>query len=262
MVNAQDRRRLLQHLLKLSPESYARNHPIPLTTEQQSAYDALLQRRASGEPVAKIIGQKSFWKSEFITNGHTLDPRPESEHIIEAVLAHRPDITAPYTILDCGTGTGCLLLSLLQEYPNAKGTGIDISADAIDVATQNAQALEMESRICFERISWTSLENRLYDIVVSNPPYIPTHEIAGLETDVRDYDPHTALDGGEDGLTAYKQLFARMDTILAPDGLLVCESGIGQASAIIALASSARLKHVETRNDIAQIPRSIVLQHA
>lgn len=257
-VHFLDIRLLTQHVLGMSREDYIKHSPVTLTDEQQNMLDALLVRRAAGEPVAKIIGCKPFWKHEFITNAHTLDPRPDSEWLIEAVLKHVPDTEKPYKFLDCGTGTGCLLLSLLHEYPNATGLGIDQSGNAIEVAERNSEVLGLKKRASFYHLDWTKLDKSLYDIVISNPPYIPTHDIASLMPDVQRYDPVKALDGGSDGLDAYKQLFTLLNTRLKTHGQYICEIGQGQDADIIALGKNAGFVHQDTLHDLAGIARILV----
>ncbi len=256
-----DKRLLTQYVLGLSQEDYIKRSPIALSDSQQQTLDALLARRAAGEPIAKIIGRKPFWKHEFYTNEHTLDPRPDSEWLIEAVLKHCPDTATPYRILDCGTGTGCLLLSLLHEYSQASGVGIDQSAEAIQVAQRNAESLELEKRVTFRHLDWTRLDDSLYDVVVSNPPYIPTHYIASLMPDVQRYDPMKALDGGSDGLKAYKQLFTQLDTRLKIHGHYICEIGQGQADDVVALGRDAGFSHLDTLHDLAGIARILVFSN-
>jgi release factor glutamine methyltransferase len=257
-ITAQDARRLLCHILGLSAETYQAGAPFTLTVQQQQVYDALMRRRLEGEPVAKIIGKKDFWKHTFLTNRHTLDPRPESEHLIEAVLAYRPDTSHTYHILDCGTGSGCLLLSLLHEYGHAQGLGIDISPHAITTAQANATRLSLMDRASWQVTSWRDLTTPPYDIVISNPPYIPTLDISALMSDVKEYDPLIALDGGEDGLDAYRELFAHLSTLLKRGGLFVCEIGASQEVDVVTIGKAAQMSYRETIRDLAGLPRVLV----
>lgn len=257
-ISSSETRRLMQHVLGLSAQSYQVGAPFVLTHEQQYTYDALVERRLKGEPIAKIIGYKSFWKHDFLTNRNTLDPRPESEHLIEAVLKYRPDTSLPTRILDCGTGSGCLLLSLLHEYPHAHGTGVDISAEAIATASANAHRLGVSDRTAWHITAWSDLTTPPYDIVISNPPYIPTLDISALMNDVKSYDPFTALDGGEDGLDAYRDLFAHLGTLLKRGGLFVCEIGASQEVDAVALGRAAQMSYRETIRDLAGLPRILV----
>ena len=209
---------------------------------------AFINRRATGEPVAKIIGKKGFWKDEFIVSKDVLDPRPDSETLIEAVLSKFPDKTEPLRILDLGTGSGCLLLSLLGEYKNDTGVGIDISEKALEIARQNAHTC----RATFVRRDMRQDLSDLgrFDIMVSNPPYIPTAEIQTLERDVKDYDPMLALDGGADGLDFYHALSKQH---LAP--ALFIEIGKDQEKQIIPLFEQEGWRFVQSWKDLGGIIR-------
>ena len=177
-----------------------------------------IARRLKHEPLFKIIGRRGFWKSEFITSPDVLDPRPDSETVIEAVLMQFSDQKKNYRILDIGTGSGCLLYSLLDEYPNATGVGVDISRKALKVAEQNRENRQADLyQKDFFKSDWTK-DLGLFDIVVSNPPYIPTKDIDSLAPEVRQYDPMLALDGGADGLDAYRALAKSVRGILKESG--------------------------------------------
>ena len=209
---------------------------------------SFIQRRLQHEPVAKIIGKKGFWKDDFIVNKDVLDPRPDSETLIEAVLEQYPNRTMPLRFLDLGTGSGCLLLSLLQEYPNATGMGIDISPKAIEITDKNKKnqnAVFMQKDMCSDLSDLGT-----FDIMISNPPYIPTAEIETLEKDVKDYDPLLALDGGIDGLDFYRVLAKKH---LAPR--LFIEIGINQEQQIIPLFESEGWQFVKSWKDLGGITR-------
>ena len=209
---------------------------------------SFIQRRLQHEPVAKIIGKKGFWKDEFIVNKDVLDPRPDSETLIEAVLEQYPNHTIPLRFLDLGTGSGCLLLSLLQEYPNATGIGIDISPKAIEIANKNKKnqnAVFMQRDMCSDLSDLGA-----FDVMISNPPYIPTAEIETLEKDVKDYDPLLALDGGQDGLDFYRALAKQQ---LAPR--LFIEIGINQEQQIIPLFESEGWHFIQSWKDLGGITR-------
>ncbi len=207
-----------------------------------------IKRRLAGEPVAKIIGKKGFWKDEFIVSKDVLDPRPDSETLIEAVLSKFPNKTEPLRILDLGTGSGCLLLSLLGEYKNATGIGLDISEKALEIARQNAHTC----RVTFVQRDMRKDLSDLgrFDIMVSNPPYIPTVEIQTLDKDVKEYDPLLALDGGADGLDFYRALAKQH---LAPT--LFIEIGKDQENQIIPLFEQQGWKFVQSWKDLGGITR-------
>lgn len=221
-------------------------------------FHSLLQRRCKREPLAQILGKRAFWSLDFYVNMHTLTPRPDSETVVEAALALLPDRDLPYHLLDLGTGSGCLLLSLLHELPNAMGFGIDSSREALAVAARNANNLKLDARAKFAQGNWAQGINDIFDMVISNPPYIPHGEIARLMPEVRDYEPHSALDGGVDGLEDYRRITLALPQLLKTGGHAVLELGIGQAEAVRALGITAGLSHHATRNDLNGIPRAII----
>jgi len=229
--------------------------------QAEDHFDALLARRLAREPVARILGRREFWSLDFAVTAATLDPRPDTETLVEAVLAQLPDRQAPLRIVDLGTGTGCILLALLSELPNAYGVGIDRSAAAARVAAGNAVALGLGRRAGFVTGDWAAAIGGEIDIAVSNPPYIPTAEIARLGPEVVQYDPAAALDGGADGLDAYRQLLPEFARILRPGGLAAVETGAGQAQAVAALCRAAALHVIEIRADLAGIERVVVARN-
>lgn len=207
-----------------------------------------ISRRLAGEPVAKIIGKKGFWKDDFFVSKDVLDPRPDSETLIEAVLEKFPDKNAPLRILDLGTGSGCLLLSLLGEYKNATGIGIDISPKALAIANKNKGNKKAEFIGRDMRQDLSDLGK--FDIMISNPPYIPTAEIQTLERDVKDYDPLLALDGGQDGLDFYRALATQH---LAPHVFI--EISKDQEHEIIPLFEAKGWHFVQAWKDLGKITR-------
>lgn len=219
---------------RLDSQFFCEVYPNP--TQEQ--IDDFIRRRKQGEPVSKILNQKGFWKRDFYVNTDVLDPRPDSETLIEAVLKTFPDTTVDCHILDVGTGSGCLLLTLLDEYPNAKGTGIDISEKALAVAQKNntTNRADFLQKDMFSDDFTDGLKQ--YDIIVSNPPYIPTKDIELLDNAVKLYDPITALDGGEDGLNPYRRLSECLHKILKPNGRVFFEIGQGQEKDVISIMES------------------------
>lgn len=228
-------------------------HPVS-RIETARAY---IERRAAREPVSRILGRRSFWKHDFIIGPGVLDPRPDTETLIETVLARQPDRNGPLRFLDLGVGSGCILLSLLGEYPQAGGVGVDLSAEALEVAGANARELDLEARCQLRQGSWYDpLEGR-FDIVVSNPPYIRSETIAGLDPEVRNHDPRLALDGGADGLRAYRSILTGVSDRLKPGGLLALEVGWDQAAAVSALCVAAGLSEVRTQADLSGTERIV-----
>ncbi|HEY5226288.1 MAG TPA: peptide chain release factor N(5)-glutamine methyltransferase [Methylovirgula sp.] len=219
----------------------------------------LVERRMQHEPVSRILGHREFWGLNFSVSPAVLDPRPDTETIVEAAIAameSRRD--APLRILDLGTGSGALVCALLASFPQAFGLGIDVSDAACKIAAENLAALGFASRGKIVCGDWTKALCGGFDVIVSNPPYIAHADIAALDPDVRDYDPHLALDGGADGYAAYRALIPALPGLLAKGGVAVFEVGIGQSEGVGALFSAARLGVTGTRRDLAGIERAIV----
>jgi release factor glutamine methyltransferase len=229
-----------------------------MTAEQCHVFEAQVARRSAREPISRILGNREFWSLRFAIGPATLDPRPDSETLVAAVLARIPDRNAALALLDLGTGTGCLLLALLSELPQAKGLGIDISAAARDTAAANAQALGLDARAEFRVGDWTRDITARFDVIVSNPPYIESTGIAGLQPEVAQFDPRAALDGGADGLDAFRNLIPQAAERLKDDGLLALEIGVGQGPAVRTLAKNAGLRDLGSAADLAGIERCLL----
>ncbi len=243
-------------------------HALGLTQEQLLAgpdqavpknFTALLARRVAHEPLAYILGRQEFWSLSFTVSPATLIPRADSETLIEAALAALPDRTQVRRILDLGTGTGCLLLAALSEFPAAFGVGVDISPAAAALATANAAALQLRARAAFLAGNWAAALGGQFDLILANPPYIPSRDIAALMPEVRGHEPAAALDGGADGLAAYRIILAALPGLLAPGGVAVLELGIGQDRAMMPMAAAAGFA-AATRRDLAGIARALILR--
>jgi release factor glutamine methyltransferase len=233
----------------------------PVAAEAVRRFEQVLARRLAHEPIAKILGRREFWSLDFAVTADTLDPRPDTETLVAAVLAEIPDRRAPLRIADLGTGTGCILLALLSELPAAWGVGIDRSAAAARVAAGNAAALGFGRRAGVAVGDWAAALAACFDIVVSNPPYIASAAIAGLAPEVRDYDPRAALDGGADGFDAYRRLAPDCARLLRPGGLAAFEVGAGQAGSVAALCHAAGLSLLGIRADLAGIDRVVLARN-
>jgi release factor glutamine methyltransferase len=228
-----------------------------LSAAQSEELDRLLARRERREPVSQILGVKGFWKIMVRVTPEVLTPRPETETILDVVLPRLAEGT-PVRILDLGVGSGALLLALLAERPAAIGLGVDASAEALAVARENAANLGMAGRVALLRGDWAAgLEAGSFDLVVSNPPYIRSGDIAGLAPEVRDHEPRLALDGGPDGLDAYRDLAPQILSVLKPGGLFAVEVGLGQAGAVRALFSDAGARDITLHRDLSDRERVV-----
>jgi release factor glutamine methyltransferase len=207
-----------------------------VSQEDMVKLDEFLARRELREPVAHIVGKKGFWNLELLSDARALVPRPETEVIVDYILKTAPQ--SEQKVLDLGTGTGAILLALLAERPHWTGVGVDISPQALELAGENAAMHGLTGRAKFEIGDWANAVEQQFDIVTSNPPYIPTDIIQSLDKDVKDFDPHLALDGGKDGLEPYRILFEQIPKILRSGGLFALEFGIGQAQAVMEIAKS------------------------
>ncbi len=217
-------------------------------------------RRIGREPMAYILGRKEFWGLEFAVSPATLIPRPDSETIIQAALEAYPNSGTVQRILDLGTGTGCLLLAALSEFKNAFGIGLDISPRAAALADRNARNLGLSARSSFAAGDWAApLGGAKFDLILSNPPYINQGDLSGLMPEVRQYEPASALDGGPDGLAAYRAIIAALPRLLADSGVALLELGQGQAGSVAELAKISGFS-AEFRQDIANIPRVAVIR--
>ena len=225
-------------------------------------FEVLLERRVRREPMAHILGRREFWSLAFKVTADTLDPRPDSETLVQGVLDQVPDRFAALRLIDFGTGTGCLLLALLHELPNATGVGVDVSAAALVVATENADALGLAPRATFHRGSWDDGIDPGFDIVLSNPPYIAGGDIAGLQPEVASFEPRLALDGGPDGLDAYRHLGPAARRLLVPGGLAAFEIGSGQADSVHRIMAAAGLRHIATARDLAAVERCVLFRNS
>ncbi len=228
------------------------------TVRPAPGFDALVARRAAREPLALITGEQPFWSFSLAVSPETLVPRADSETLIEAALAAFPgrDVRR---MLDLGTGTGCLLLAALLEFPQASGVGVDLSAAAAALAQRNAAALGLGARAAFLCGDWAAALSAQFDLVLANPPYIETADLAGLMPEVSEYEPVRALDGGTDGLDAYRAITSALPALLVPGGVAIVELGAGQAAAVADLATAAGLHPGAAQRDLSGIERALPL---
>ncbi len=222
------------------------------------AFTGLVDRRAAREPMSHLLGRHEFWSLQFEVTADTLDPRPDSETIIEAAVDSMPRDEDAFRILDLGTGTGCLLAALLTVFPAAWGVGVDRSPATASVAVRNFDRLGMPDRARVIVADWGAALDGAFDLIVANPPYIPTEEINSLQPEVAKYDPILALDGGMDGLDAFRRLMSGLPKLLAENGVAIVEFGDGQSASVGRLAESAGLRIRDVRADLAGRPRCLV----
>ncbi|MBN2630586.1 MAG: peptide chain release factor N(5)-glutamine methyltransferase [Rhodobacteraceae bacterium] len=229
-----DARALLAHAAGIAPDRLTLHLPDVAGADVLERFAALVQRRVAREPVSHLIGHRLFWGRRFAVTRAVLDPRPETETLVAAALS------APFSrVLDLGTGSGCILLSLLAERPDATGLGVDLSPDALTVARANAAILGLDARASFACGTWFAPVSGRFDLIVSNPPYIAADEMAGLSPEVHDHEPHIALTPGGDGLAAYRALAAGLGAYLAPKGRVLLEIGPTQGNRVSALLKAA-----------------------
>ncbi len=250
-------RLILAHALGVEPVTILGYPEQPV--EDAGRFDGLIARRAAREPLSHLTGRREFWSLEFEVTPAVLDPRADSETLVEAALEAIPDRQAPLSIVDFGTGTGCLLLALLSELHNAKGLGIDIAEDTLAVARRNTARLGLGGRALFAIGDWGAALAGPFDLIVGNPPYIPAGEIAGLQAEVAGFEPHRALDGGADGLDAYRRLGPDISRLLRPGGVAVLEFGLGQGAAVTHLMAAEGLTPQGFSRDIAGHDRCLTL---
>jgi release factor glutamine methyltransferase len=254
-----DARLLLCHATGLSHEACVAALNDPFAPDAAARFGAFVERRLEGEPVSRIIGIREFYGRSFRIDASTLDPRPDTETLIEAALGFE-DRETPLSILDLGTGSGCILVTLLAELPQASGVGVDVALGALELARANAQILGVGDRAAFLASDWLEAVEGSFDLVVANPPYLSAADMAALSPEVRDHDPAPALDGGPDGLSAYRRIVRGLRKALRPGGFALFEIGPDQARAVARLLADAGLDGGEPQHlwrDLAGRPRVV-----
>jgi release factor glutamine methyltransferase len=262
-----DCRLLLSQILKKTITVYT-HQEVYISQNQIIKFQTLVKKREEGQPVSRILNRRNFWKREFILDEETLDPRPDSEMLIESVLEHFSDSTLSLKILDLGSGSGCLGLSLLEEYGNASIIFVDASKKSLKIVKKNSHQFRLKGKLKYINLDWhaddwdtkllNSSDKTKFDIIVTNPPYIPSNEIKLLETEVREYDPILALDGGNDGLDAYRSIIPKLKNLLKPDGKIFVEIGKGQENLVSTFGLQNGLLSVGYKKDLSNINRVIV----
>ena len=251
-----DARLLLCHSACLELANIIVDPNVVLADECFRKFETLVERREKREPVSHLIGEREFWSLPFIVTADVLDPRPASETLIEAALDHVRDRSEPVSVLDLGTGSGCLLIAVLSELPGARGVGVDTSEAALVIARRNAEKNLVDDCTTFVSSSWGRSVSGSFDLILSNPPYISESERDDLEPEVAMYEPASALFAGKDGLSAYREIAPDILRLLNPDGVAAIECGRDQMTTVIEIFDDAGLRHVETRCDLDGIERS------
>lgn len=263
-IEPQSARRQARHLLAaaldVSPENLLLSPQLPVSESAAMRFERLLARRLQYEPMSRILGCREFWSLSFEVSPDVLDPRPDSEILVEAIIQCIPDRQSSLRLLDLGTGTGCLLLALLSELPHARGLGVDISPAALQIAKRNAEQLNLASRVDFIQSNWLDQVKGQWDVVFSNPPYIRDAEGANLPREVAEYDPALALFAGMDGLQAYRTISMNIGRIIVPQGLFGVEIGLGQGEAVREIFCNSGLRFVNLYSDLGGRERALLFQ--
>lgn len=255
---ALDARLVLCAALGIDHASLLRDPDKPIGAAAAELIGELARRRSNREPTSRILGRREFWGLDFRVAPAVLDPRPETELLVEAVLAvFASQRDAPLRILDLGTGSGAILGALLSHFPNARGVGIDVSEEACRVARDNLQELGLGNRASIFCGDWASALRGTYDVIVSNPPYVASREIESLALEVRDHDPKLALDGGEDGFAAYRLIAPSLASVAAPHSLVALELGLGQARGVTRILETAGFAVCDVHRDLARRERVV-----
>ena len=258
-----DARLIVAHCLEMTPLELITEYDQLVSPEQQDQIQAYLNRRIAYEPIASLFGEKEFWSLSFKVTDDTLCPRPDSETLIEQIIKDYPDHNSPLKILDLGTGTGCLLLTLLYEYPHARGVGLDASTAALKVAQFNQERHNLRERSTLLQSNWTSaLEaDQEFDIIICNPPYIPLRDKDTLAPEVTKHDPHQALFAGEDGLDDYRLLSQQLHHHLKAGGHIYLEIGYDQADAVSQIFKQVKGCQIDVYKDLAAQDRCLRIQY-
>ncbi len=234
-----------------------------ISQDTLNKFNEIIEQRASFCPVDKILGYKGFYKHDFIVNQDVLSPRSDTEILVEQALKNI-DRTTNTNILEFGVGSGCIIISLLSDLPLAQGLGVDISPKALTICKKNAKKIGVSDRLELKNISWFDdlwqTQDKLFDLIISNPPYIPTQDINSLDKEVKIFDPILALDGGSDGLRDYRQIIEIAPSLLKNSGILILEAGIDQASDIVKIGNNNGLKAIDVVKDLNNIERCIILK--
>jgi release factor glutamine methyltransferase len=252
-----DAKIIFKHILSVDNEQFELCKKNEISSKITKSYFELIDRRIKREPIAYITNKQSFWNDEFKVTKDTLIPRPETELILENVLSYFPDKKIDLNIADLGTGSGCIIISLLKEYINASGIGIDISKEAIKIANENKKLLKNHERLKFLEEDYAEYNLNGFDIIVSNPPYISQNSL-DIQKDVYDYEPHLALFSKNNGIDAYNKIISNLASRIDKNFFLFLEIGLGQANEVTKLLKNNGFTEILTKADLANIPRCVI----
>ena len=258
-TNSLDARIILKEIFNFDEKELILNSDLILSESKISKVQKIITRRLNFEPVSKIFGKRDFYNSTFSISDDVLDPRPETENIVE--IANNFILEKGYeSFIDLGTGSGCIILSILKENKNLTAIGVDISIDAINIAKKNSKDMKLEKRSSFLVSNWLSSIYSSYDLIISNPPYIPSDEIITLSKTVKNFDPLISLDGGQDGLKCYKEIAQDINRVINKNGRVILEIGYNQAHDVIKIFESKEFKLLKIYNDINGLNRILTFE--
>ena len=258
-TNSLDARIILREIFNFDEKELILNSDLILSESKISKVQKIITRRLNLEPVSKIFGKRDFYNSTFSISDDVLDPRPETENIVE--IANNFILEKGYeSFIDLGTGSGCIILSILKENKNLTAVGVDISIDAINIAKKNSKDMNLEKRSSFLVSNWLSSIYNSYDLIISNPPYIPSDEIITLSKTVKNFDPLISLDGGQDGLKCYKEIAQDINRVINKNGRVILEIGYNQAHDVIKIFESKEFKLLKIYNDINGLNRILTFE--
>ncbi|MES2677085.1 MAG: peptide chain release factor N(5)-glutamine methyltransferase [Pseudomonadota bacterium] len=254
---------LLCHCLSFSKEQIIFNPNFILSQEQQNQFFSLIARRENREPISHIIGKREFFGNDFLVNNNVLDPRPDSESLIELAIDIFANQNQALEILELGVGSGCLLLTMLKLFPAAHGFGVDISDKALEIAGKNADLLGLSKRVDLIKSNWFSDidPQKKFDLIISNPPYIKTNDILSLQEEVKNFEPNLALDGGFSGLDCYVLIAQNVKKFLKESAFLLLEIGQNQENDVIKIFNESGLKFIREKKDLSSIVRCLLFQN-
>ena len=259
-ISVSEKKLLLSYVLGLSNEELNLANNKKVGEKDLKNFEQLINRRKNSEPIAYITNTKSFWKNDFYVDYSVLIPRSDSELLIESVIEYFPDLTKSYNFLDLGSGSGCLIISLLNEYLSSLGTGVEIDKEAIKVSEKNKEFLSNKDRLKFYERDFSNFDTSSFDIVICNPPYIPSEEKNNIMDDVKNFEPRRALFADEKGLYFYRKIIENLAKKVKKKQYLFIEVGINQPDAVVKILKNNNFNVVVIKNDISNIPRCIIAE--